>query len=312
MSGDVAALRDDALTIVREVMPPTPLEPALIGGRAVLLKREDTGPNGAFKWRGALCACRALRDAGASGVVTSSTGNHGAATAWACGRLGMTAHVVVPEDASERKCALIVAHGARLHRSGATLDDAAAHARELAGELGLPFLEDGASAAQLAGTGTIGTELLDAKAGVVVVPLACGALAGGMARELKAGAAPPWIVGVQSSSFPRLGALWHGDEDPGVSAAESFAGGLADSRIVEPAFSACRAYLDDVVAVDDEALREAIRTLHAATGILVEGAGAAPVAALLRRADHVPAGRTVLVLSGANLDEDEAAEILAG
>jgi threonine dehydratase len=303
----------NALEVVRGVMPPTPLDaaPALVASRPqMLLKREDLGPNGAFKWRGALCACLALREDGAGGVVTSSTGNHGAATAWATARLGMEAHVVVPSDASERKCALIAGHGARLHRHGATLDDAADRARALASELGLPFLEDGASEAQLAGTATIATELAGADADVVVVPLACGALAGGLARELKRLPRPPWIVGVQSTAFPRLGALWHGEPDPGISDAISFAGGLADSRIVEPAFGACKAHLDDVVAVDDEALRAAIRVLHSAMGVVVEGAGAAPLAALAVHGERIPEGRTVLVLSGANLDEKLAAEIL--
>jgi len=197
-----------------------------------------------------------------------------------------------------------------LHYAGATLDAAAEHARGLAASLGLAFLEDGASDAQLAGTGTIAQELQEAGSDVVIVPLACGALAGGMARVLKKSARPPWIAGVQSAAFPRFGALWHGEPDPGVSTDASYAGGLADSRIVEPAFGACQAFLDDVMAVDDDALRVATRTLHEHTDIVVEGAGAAPLAALQAQPERIPAGRTVLVLSGGNLDPEVAAEVL--
>jgi threonine dehydratase len=310
---DGPALRSDPLALVRSIAPPTPLEPApgLVPGRDdVLLKREDTGPTGAFKWRGALCACTALRDAGAAGVVTSSTGNHGAATAWAAARLGLEAHIVVPQGASRAKSELIAEQGARLQRTGATLDESALAARALADELGLPFFEDGASEAQLLGTGTIGSELAGQGIDVVVVPLACGALAGGLARALKAAPDPPSIVGVQSEAFVRLGALWRGDPDPGTAGGRTFAGGLADNRIVEPAFGACRAHLDDVLAVDDEALRAAVRELHERCDILVEGAGAAALAALLEHPDRIPPGRTALVLSGRNLDRADAVEIL--
>jgi threonine dehydratase len=310
---DAPALRSEPLALVRAIAPPTPLEPApgLVDGRDdVLLKREDTGPTGAFKWRGALCACTALRDAGAAGVVTSSTGNHGAATAWAAARLGMAAHVVMPTDASPAKGELITEQSAQLHRMGATLDESARAARELAAELGLPYFEDGASEAQLLGTGTIGNELAGHGIEVVVVPLACGALAGGLARTLKAAPDPPWIVGVQSDAFGRLGALWRGDPDPGPAGGRTFAGGLADNRIVEPAFGACRAHLDDVLAVDDEAMRAAVRELHDRCDILVEGAGAAALAALHEHASRIPPGRTALVLSGRNLDRADAVQIL--
>lgn len=305
---------DDALTMVRTVMPePTPLQAApriASGRRDIVLKREDVGPCGSFKWRGAFCALTDLRASGAEGVVTASTGNHGAATAWAAARLGMPAHVVVPRGASERKEALIAAQGATLQRCGDDLDQAAEEARSFAAERSLPFLEDGASEAQLLGTGTIGAELVGQAVDVVITPLACGALAGGLGAAMKASDSPPWLVGVQSAAFPRLGALWRGDADPGISQGRSFAGGLADSRIVEPAFSACVAHLDDVVAVEDAQIEDAIRTLHRELGILVEGAAAAPLAALCAFGDRFPSGRVALVLSGANLDPDDARRIL--
>jgi threonine dehydratase len=297
---------------VREVRGPTPLQPAdgLVDGRTVLLKREDVGPNGAFKWRGAICALTALRRDGVRSVVTSSTGNHGAATAWAADRLDLEAHVVVPEGANEEKCALIRSHGAHLHVRGAGLDESTAYARELTGELDGAFFEDGASEAQLHGTETIGAELLDVRPAAVVAPLACGALAGGIGRAFAGVEARPRIIGVQSTAYNRLGAILRGEPDPVHPRGTSFADGLADNRIVEPAFSACRRFVDEVVEVDDDALRETIRDLHRALDIVVEGAAAAPLAALRLFPEQTRGERVVAIVSGRNLDPSVAEEIL--
>lgn len=306
----------DPMRIVRDVTRETPLElaPGMSDDHEVLLKREDLGPNGSFKWRGALCACATLKANGVDTVTTASTGNHGAATAWAAVRLGMRAHVVVPAGASEVKCGQISALGAELHRDADSIDHAVRRALDLAAEQGGVMLEDGANEAQLLGTGTIGTELAEAGLGinVVLTPLACGALAGGMATQLAKLEPKPWVIGVQSTEFPRLGALWRGEPDPGPDAGTTFAGGLADTRIVEPAFSACKDHLDDVVSVDDNELAAAVRELHIDHGLLVEGAAAAPLAALRAHPEAVPAGRVVMIISGRNLDADVAEWILGG
>jgi threonine dehydratase len=278
--------------------------------REVLLKREDTGPNGAFKWRGAMCACAAFKSSGAAAVVTSSTGNHGAATGWAAQRAGLQAHVVVPVDSALSKRRLIERSGAALHEFGVDLEEAAEHAHELADALGVPLLIDGGCEAQLYGTGTIGAELRAVDFDTVVVPLACGALAGGLARELATVRPKPWVVGVQSSMYGRLGALLRGEPDPLMPSGHSFADGLADNRIVEPAFSTCRSYLDDVVSVDDEALRSAMRELWTFRGMVVEGAAAAPLAALRQHPDRIPGHRVVLIISGRNIDDRLRNEVL--
>ena len=302
----------DALELVRAVQPETPLEAATLlqGRQEVLLKREDQGPNGAFKWRGALCACVAFSRSGATGVVTSSTGDHGAATAWAGRRLGLATHIVVPVGATRSKLRLIQQHGAVLHEFGADFDEAASHAERLAHELGYPLFVDGGCEAQLLGTETIGAELRGVVADTVVVPLASGALAGGLGRGLATAERRPRVVGVQSTMFGRLGALIRGEPDPLVPAGHSFADGLADNRIVEPAFSTCRYFLDDVVSVDDDALRDAMRELWSSCGIVVEGAAAAPLAALRRHADRIRGRRVVLIVSGRNIDEELRDQIL--
>jgi threonine dehydratase len=200
----------EALDLVRSVMPPTPLLRADLGGE-VLLKREDLGPNGSFKWRGALAALAELKRSGARAVITASTGNHGVAVAWAAVRLEMTAHVVVPENAITAKCGMIEKHGAFLYRRGANVEEAADHARRLGHERGIPLFEDGASHAQLAGTATIGHELVvQAEPDTVVIPVACGALVGGIGWAMKSSARPPRLIGVQSASFSRMTAMLRG------------------------------------------------------------------------------------------------------
>ena len=133
----------------------TPLDPFRDG---IWLKREDEHQLGAFKWRGALATLEARRP---EVVVTASTGNHGAATAWAARRAGIRAVVFVPQDASETKVSLITAQGAELWRVGLDMDEAKAAAKELADREGWFLFEDGAAPAPFDGYAAIGDELLD-------------------------------------------------------------------------------------------------------------------------------------------------------
>lgn len=308
----------NTLSLIRSVSPPTPLEAAsqLDSPWTILLKREDRGHNNSFKWRGALAACMDFQAHGAAGVVTASTGNHGAAVGWAAHRLGMTAHVVVPNGANPIKCERIAATGATLHYAGEILTDAATHAQELSASLQLPYFEDGASTAQLAGTATIGDELAEVDATTIIIPVACGALAAGIAQSLHGRPHLPRLIGVQVAGFDRMARAF---ANPSVASpppitdnATTIADGLADNRIVEPAFSLCRELLDDMVTVTDDDICAAIRELWERCGILVEGAAASTLAALRVYPDHVPPGRTVLILSGGNLAPDMATSILEG
>ena len=163
----------------------TPLEEAELGGRRVLLKREDQHELGAFKWRGALPVLEEWKQDGAETVVTASTGNHGAATAWGAERLGLRAVVYVPEQATRAKMALAEDLGAELRLAGADLDEAKAEAQAYAQAEGLPFFEDGAERAQYEGYAAIGDEILDQAEetpAAVVVPVGNGALLGGIGR----------------------------------------------------------------------------------------------------------------------------------
>ncbi len=161
----------------------TPLEEAELGGRRVLLKREDQHELGAFKWRGALPVLEEWKQDGAQTVVTASTGNHGAATAWAAERLGLRAVVYVPEQATRAKVTLAEDLGAELRFAGADLDQTKAEAHGYAEAEGLPFFEDGAERPQYEGYAAIADEILDQAEkppAAVVVPVGNGALLGGI------------------------------------------------------------------------------------------------------------------------------------
>ena len=132
-----------------------PAPPRLFGVRRVLLQREDRHELGAFKWRGALPTVEAFRARGAEAVVTASTGNHGAAVAWAGRRTGVRAIVYAPRNASTTKVDRIRSMGAEVRLEGDDLDLAKDEARRFASEAGLPFFEDGAEPTQLAGYGAI-------------------------------------------------------------------------------------------------------------------------------------------------------------
>jgi threonine dehydratase len=278
----------------------------------VWLRREDLGPLRTFKWRGALAQCEQLQREGAAGVVAASTGNFAAAVVWAAAMCGIAAKVVVPESTSSAKLDTLDALGADVVLQGESLMDSAALAEQLADGEGLFYFEDGGSAAQIDGINQIGVELAEAQPDAVIVPVACGALAAGIAGGLRSAGSEAAVIGAQARACSRLAARFHGRPDPPSRPSETIADGLADDRIVDPAYARCVELLSDVVVVEETDIRAAIRAIHSDVGVLVEGAAATPLAALVNCADRIPHGRVVLTISGANIAPELAAEVLAG
>jgi threonine dehydratase len=287
------------------VPPATPLEPApasLAAGRRVYLKREDAHELGAFKWRGALPTLTAYRDGGAHALVTASTGNHGAATAWAAQRLGLRAIVYVPVDVSRTKLELLEAHGAEVRLVGADLDDAKDEAVAEARRGGLPFFEDGAEPAQFEGYGTIADELVDQLGeppAAVVIPVGNGALLIGIGRALERRSPTTLRVGVVSSAAPTMALSFEAGRavDSGCT---TFADGLAVRVAIPSAVDALTGAADRMLQVSERELAYAIGA-YARAGIRAEGAGAASLAALPRVDAEGP---IVLVVSGRNIDDE--------
>ena len=279
---------------------PTPLEEApagLDGGRPLFLKREDVHELGAFKWRGALPALEVFRQRGADAVVTASTGNHGAASAWAAERTGMRAIVFAPEGASQAKLELLERLGAEVHLVGKDLDAAKDLGRGWASERGLPFFEDGAEPAQFDGYAAIGRELLD-QLGVaparVVVPVGNGALLIGVARAVGDG-----TVGVVAKAAPVMALSVAEGRPVPCDDSDTFADGMAVRVAVPLAVTELAGLGVPMLKVSERALARAVGA-YAQAGIRVEGSGAASLAAHLALG---PAdGPTVLIVTGRNID----------
>jgi threonine dehydratase len=281
---------------------PTPLEeapPALAAGRRLLLKREDTHELGAFKWRGALPSLERYRDAGTTAVVTASTGNHGAATAWAAQRTGLRAVVYVPEQASRAKLELLERLGAEVRHAGADVDEAKDAARAHAEAEELPFFEDGAEPAQFEGYAEIGREIVEQLGGgpaLTVVPVGNGALLIGVARGLRGGA-----LGVVSKEAPVMALSVEAGRPVECGAPATFADGLAVRVAVPLAVDELVALGTPFVQVSERAIARAVGAF-AGAGVRVEASAGAALAALERI--EPPQGPIVLIVTGHNIDDE--------
>ena len=285
---------------------PTPLQRAPAGlapGDDVWLKREDLHALGSFKWRGALPAVRGYRDAGATEVVTASTGNHGAATAWAAMQLGMRAVVFAPERTSRTKLERIAALGAELRLTGADLDAAKDAGVAYAAGAGLPFFEDGAEPAQYEGYRRVAREVIDqleAEPAAVVVPVGNGALMAGIGMELRERAPGVRRIGVVAAAAPVMALSHEAGEPVACERSDTFADGMAVRVAIPRAVDALLGVVDRYVWVSERAMALAVGQ-YARAGLRVEGAAAAPLAAL---ADLDVDGPVVLVVTGANIDDE--------
>jgi threonine dehydratase len=283
------------------VEPASDLEeapPGLAAGRRLLLKREDRHELGAFKWRGALPSLEQYREQGASAVVTASTGNHGAATAWAAQRTGLRAVVFMPEKVSQAKVALMQSLGAELRRIGADVDEAKDAARTFAFEGGLPFFEDGSEEAQFRGYEGIGREIVEQlgeRPALTMVPVGNGALLVGVARRLGG------AVGIVSKNAPVMALSVAAGHPVRCDLMSTFADGLAVRVAVPLAVEELVRLGTPIVQVSERAIARGVGAF-ASAGLRVEGSAAAGLAAL-GEMDAVD-GPVVLIVTGGNIDDE--------
>jgi threonine dehydratase len=291
----------------------TPLDPApakLARDRDVRLKREDLHELGAFKWRSALPVVAHYRDGGARAVVTASTGNHGAATAWAARQLGLGAIVFAPAEVSGTKLAHLQRLGADLRLGGADIDEAKDSGKAFALEQGLPFFEDGAEPLQYEAYGAIADEILDqlgAPPAAVVVPLGNGALLGGIGLALGRRSPSTVRVGVAATGAPVMVQSWEAGRPVESDRCATIADGLAVRVAIPFAVDALATAADRMLLVSEREIAESVAAFHRA-GIRAEPAAAAALAALpqLRELD----GPIVLVVTGCNIDDELLARCL--
>lgn len=303
-----AAQVEEAHELLRRYLRPTRLVRAESLERRteaqVYLKVESELPTGSFKPRGALYAL--LKNAerrGLAGVVAASTGNHGAAVAYAARFLNLPATIFLPENANPVKRARIVALGANVVERGAgDQSDATAGAAALARERGHYFLDDASDPLVPAGAATIAREILDEmpEPDAIFVPMGDTALIRGVAAEAKRRHPTVRIVGVQAEQAPAYARSWQQGRVVVTETCDTIADGLATRHPLEANVREIRELVDEVRLVSEHELLDAIRVLLLEEHIVSEAAGAAATAALLQAAPAYAGRKVASLVTGAN------------
>lgn len=284
--------------------------------RPLWIKPESLQPIGAFKLRGALNAVGSL-PAGvrARGVVTHSSGNHAQAVAYAARAHGVSATIVMPDNSSTVKVEATRALGAEIVVVRPA--ERQARAEEIAAERDAVLIPPYDDPAVIAGQGTAGLEIVGDLEDVdtVLVPVSGGGLASGVATAVKALSARTRVVAVEPELAGDLAEGFHRGERvtwPVERTQATIADGLRVPAVGELPWEHIRAYVDDAITVTEEAIRQAMRVLALRSRLVAEPSGAVATAAYLSRAGDLPAGRTVAILSGGNVEPALLAEVLGG
>lgn len=277
----------------------------------LVLKLETLQVTGSFKVRGALIKLLTLTDdQRARGVVAMSAGNHAQGVSYHAGRLGIPATIVMPEGTPFTKVRLTEQWGATVVLRGETLEAAREHADALAAEHGYSFVHPFDDPAIVAGQGTVGLEMMEDRPDVddVVVPIGGGGLMAGIGTVVKALHPKVRLIGVQVASHAGFASRRLGLPAPagGQTLAEGIAvksPGALTTRILDRV-------VDEVVVVDEPALERAVQLLMEEQHVVAEGAGAAPLAAVLSRPEMFESRRVSLCICGGNIDSQLLASIL--
>jgi len=335
----------------RELLRPhvrcTPFEPSLAMSRrlgtTIWLKGEHLQHTGSFKARGALHKVLRLTNKGrAGGIVTASSGNHGAGVAWACARAGASAVVYVPEQASSAKVAMIERYGAAVRRFGVDGLDTEEHARAVAEREGRTYISPYNDLEVVCGQGTIGVEIVEQlqQAGdskretthaldAIVVAVGGGGLIGGIAAYLKHAMPAVRVIGALPANSPVMaesvaaGKIVERESLPTLS--DGTAGGIEQGAVT---FPLCQALVDEWILVEEDAIGAAMRRFIEEHHQLIEGSAAVAVAAAERYAAASVASRKVafrkvasgsvadahigVVLCGSNISNARLLEVLRG
>jgi len=312
----IANVRDAAAAITGAVAR-TPVIPAPalseLAGTEIHLKLETLHRTGSFKERGALNKLLTLHpDERRAGVVAMSAGNHAQGVAYHAQRLGIPATIVMPEGTPFIKIDRTEAFGARVVLKGESLSAARQAADALAREQGLVLVHPYDDPAVIAGQGTIALELLADRPDLdtIIVPVGGGGLISGIAIAAKAFNPRIDIVGAQSNLYPSMYRLMRG-EDPGPpAAAATLAEGIAVKEPGRLTRRIVKALVSEIVLVDDVSIERAIETLLEHQKLVVEGAGAAGLAAVLATPERFRGRRVGIVICGGNIDARLLASIL--
>lgn len=308
---------DTAAAFVHRTLDPTPqIHWPLLAERCgcdVWVKHENHLPTGAFKVRGGLWFLHTLlaEQADCSGVVAATRGNHGQSIAFAAARCGLRAVIVVPHGNNPDKNRAMRALGAELVEAGDDFDAALLHAGELAARDGL-YAMPSFDAVLVQGVGTYAVELMRAveDLDVIYAPIGLGSGLCGLLAARDALGLSTEIVGVVSAHADAYARSLESTALVQTASASTLADGMAVRTPSTEALAYMRGRVSRVVRVDDEAVLYAIAAYLSDTHNLAEGAGAAPLAALLSERDVQAGRRVAVVLSGGNIDRETLARAL--
>jgi threonine dehydratase len=309
---DVATARGRIATGLR--LTPCLIAPAIseIMGRKIWLKRDDLQRTGSFKERGARHALLGLDTAGrARGVVAASAGNHALGLAFHGAQLGVRVTVVMPANAPAVKIARCRGLGADVVVCGENFEQAQAHAVDLAGASGACLIHPFDDLRVIAGQGTMALEILEQtpEFDAIVVPVGGGGLLAGVATVVKALRPRVRVIAVEPEHAASFVAAYLHGAPAAATLAPTLADGLAVARMGATTFALAAPLVDDVVTVAEDEIAAAIALLARRAGAVVEGAGAAGLAAVL--AGKIPGRSIVLPLCGRNIDPRVHEDVLA-
>jgi threonine dehydratase len=281
-------------------------------GASVFVKHENHQPVGAFKVRGGVNLVSQLSaDERARGVIAASTGNHGQSIAFAARIFGVHATICVPENANPVKVASMRGLGAELVFHGRDFDEAREHCEQLAREHRKRYVHSGNEPLLIAGVATEALEILevDPQIDAILVPIGGGSGAAGACIVAKAISPAAKVIGVQSEAAPAAFRSWQ-ERRLVEGQMATHAEGLATRTAFELPQRILWQWLDDFVLVSEDEIRSAQALMIESTRNLVEAAGAAPLAAALRRRDELLGKRIALICSGGNASREQLLDIL--
>ncbi len=274
-------------------------------GSRVYLKLENLQMTGAFKERGALNKLLSLsEEERLQGVIAASAGNHAQGVAYHATRLGIRSTILMPESTPLNKALATRKYGATVSLYGRNYDEAFEEAIMRQQKEGLLFINAFDDEKVMAGQGTIGMEIMEdgIEPEAVLVSIGGGGLISGIATAIKEKHPSCKVIGIQAKEAPAMKVSIDAGRIIPLKPSPTLADGIAVKGVGHLTYPVIKKYVDEIVLVDEEEIAAAILTLLEVEKTLVEGAGAAPLAALMYHDLSIKDKRTVLVLSGGNID----------
>lgn len=306
-----------AREVLRNVVYPTHLIPSKkissLSDNEIFLKPENLQKTGSFKVRGAYNKIASLtQEQKAKGVLASSAGNHAQGVALGACAYGISSTIVMPLGAPVAKVSATQSYGAKVILHGSVYDEAYEKALDIQRETGATFLHPFNDPHVIAGQGTIGLEILDEleDADAIIVPIGGGGLISGIAIAVKSIRPEIKIIGVEPENADSMKVSIERGKVSTLKFCSSIADGIAVKTPGELTYSIVKNYVDDIITVSEEEIASAILTLMEDEKMVVEGSGAASVAAIITKKINMEGKKVVAMISGGNIDMNMVANII--